>query len=171
MKNTRSSILWPQVRCWNLRLRNFLHSAWAGFIRFLCIPCDTGIFLHILGIERADILLAENFNAINRGTVAEIFAGLELLKSSDSHARRQLYCWHREKPQSSAQVDYLVQKGSSIIPIEVKAGTQGGMKSLELFMKEKNINRGVRCSLENFAQRENFDIYPLYAISNLYTAV
>jgi len=42
------------------------------------------------------------------------------------------------------------------------------MKSLDIFMKEKNIERGIRTSLENFGQREKFDIVPLYAISNLY---
>ncbi|MCL2440173.1 MAG: AAA family ATPase [Treponema sp.] len=132
------------------------------------IPCDIGIFLHVLGIERSEILFADNFNAINKGALAEIFVGLELLKNAASHAQRQLYSWHREKAQSSAQIDYLIQKGSSIIPIEVKSGTQGGMKSLQIFMKEKDIKRGVRTSLENFAVRESFDIYPLYAISNLY---
>ena len=132
------------------------------------IPCDTGIFLHILGIERSEILLAQNFKTVNKGALAEVFAGLELLKNSSSHSRRQLYCWHREKPQSSAQIDYLIQKGSSIVPIEIKSGTQGGMKSLKLFMQEKKISRGVRASLENFTEKESFDVYPLYAISNLY---
>jgi predicted AAA+ superfamily ATPase len=132
------------------------------------IPCDTGIFLHILGIEIAKILLSDDFKTVNQGALAEIHAGLELLKSGGTHARRQLYCWVREKAQSSAQIDYLIQSGSSIIPIEVKSGTQGGMKSLNIFMKEKNIKRGIRTSLENFAQEDKFDIYPLYAISNLY---
>jgi predicted AAA+ superfamily ATPase len=132
------------------------------------IPCDTGIFLHILGIEKSDILLADNFAAVNRGALAEIFAGLELLKNGGTHARRQLYCWHREKAQSSAQIDYLIQQGSTIVPVEVKSGTQGGMKSLSIFMAEKNISRGIRTSLENFARKDDFDIYPLYAISNLY---
>ena len=132
------------------------------------IPCDTGIFLHILGIEKSDILLANDFNAVNRGSLAEIFAGLELLKSGGTQARRKLYCWRREKAQSSAQIDYLIQRGTSIVPIEVKSGTQGGMKSLKLFMAEKNISRGIRTSLENFARRDDFDIYPLYAVSNLY---
>ena len=135
------------------------------------IPCDTGIFLHILGIERSEILLAENFRTINKGALAEIYTGLELLKNGGTHTRRQLYCWHREKAQSSAQIDYLIQLGSSIVPIEVKSGTQGGMKSLKLFMKEKGIARGVRTSLENFARENDFDIYPLYAISNLYRQI
>ncbi|MCL2277413.1 MAG: ATP-binding protein [Treponema sp.] len=132
------------------------------------IPCDTGIFLHILGIDKSEILLSDNFKTINQGALAEIFAGLELLKSGRTHAKRQLYCWIREKAQSSAQIDFLIQKGLSIIPIEVKSGTQGGMKSLKIFMKEKNIKRGVRASLENFSVSDTFDIYPLYAISNLY---
>jgi predicted AAA+ superfamily ATPase len=132
------------------------------------IPCDTGIFLHILGIDKSKILIKNDFKTVNRGALAEIFTGLELLKSAKSHAQRQLYCWHREKAQSSAQIDYLIQKGSDIIPIEVKSGTQGGMKSLKLFMAEKSISRGVRASLENFSTERDFDIYPLYAVSNLY---
>jgi len=132
------------------------------------IPCDTGIFLHVLGIDKSEILLADDFKTVNKGTLAEIFAGLELLKSGGVHTRRQLYCWHREKAQSSAQIDYLIQRGHEIIPIEVKSGTQGGMKSLRLFMKEKNIKYGIRASLENFARRDSYDIYPLYAVSNLY---
>jgi predicted AAA+ superfamily ATPase len=131
------------------------------------IPCDTGIFLHILGINTAEILIADDFKTVNRGALAEIFAGLELLKSSSTHIQRQLYCWHREKRQSGAQIDYLIQRSSAIVPIEVKSGTQGGMKSLQIFMQEKNIRRGVRTSLENFAREERFDIYPLYALSNL----
>ncbi|MCL2181286.1 MAG: ATP-binding protein [Treponema sp.] len=132
------------------------------------IPCDTGIFLHILGIDKTRILLSDDLKTINYGALAEIYAGLELLKNSGTHAQRQLYCWSREKAQSSAQIDYLIQRGTVIIPIEVKSGTQGGMKSLNIFLKEKNINRGIRTSLENFAIEDTFDIYPLYAISNLY---
>lgn len=135
------------------------------------IPCDTGIFLHILGIDKSQILLADDFKTVNQGALAEIFAGLELLKNAANHARRQLYCWSREKAQSSAQIDYLIQQGSSIVPIEVKSGTQGGMKSLSIFMKEKNINYGIRTSLENFAYKDNLDIFPLYAISNLYVNI
>ena len=59
-----------------------------------------------------------------------------------------------------------MQKGG-IIPIEVKSGTQGSMQSLHLFMKEKNIKRGVRTSLENFGRYGDIDIYPLYAIGNI----
>jgi hypothetical protein len=41
------------------------------------------------------------------------------------------------------------------------------MQSLRRFMKEKNIRKGIRTSLENFAHYEDIDVYPMYAISNL----
>jgi uncharacterized protein len=133
------------------------------------IPCDTGIFLHTLGL-RSEILPASDFSAINRGSLAEIFCGLELLKASSCYTQQELFCWQRSAGSGSshgnAQVDFIVQKGG-IIPIEVKSGTQGGMQSLRLFMKEKNIKRGVRTSLENFGRYEDIDIYPLYAIGNV----
>jgi len=134
------------------------------------IPCDTGLFLQILGL-RSEILPAANFSAVNRGSLAEIFTGLELLKAASCYKPLELFCWQRSagpgSARGSAQVDFLVQKGSRIIPIEVKSGTQGGMQSLRLFMKEKNIEKGVRTSLENFGRSGAIDIYPLYAIGNI----
>jgi len=134
------------------------------------IPCDTGLFLQILGL-RSEILPAADFSAVNRGSLAEIFCGLEMIKSSSCYKPQELFCWQRSanpgSAHGSAQVDFIVQKGSRIIPIEVKSGTQGGMQSLRLFMKEKNIERGVRTSLENFGRSGDIDIYPLYAIGNI----
>lgn len=134
------------------------------------LPCDTGIFLQTLGLRSA-ILPAADFSAVNRGALAEIFAGLELLKAGSCYTPQELFCWQRSAGSSAvhgnAQVDFLVQKGSGIIPIEVKAGTQGSMQSLRLFMKEKHIERGIRTSLENFGQYDDIDIYPLYALGNI----
>jgi len=134
------------------------------------IPCDTGIFLQTLGL-RAEILPANDFFAVNKGALAEIFVGLELLKAASCYKQLELFCWQRsanpDTSKGSAQVDFLIQKGSNIIPIEVKSGTQGSMQSLRLFMNEKNIKRGVRTSLENFGYSGDIETYPLYAIGNL----
>ena len=133
--------------------------------RFILL--DTGLFQRILDLDAAQILVSNNFEAINRGAIAEIFVGLELIKGSSCYNPIFLYCWQREKRQSSAQVDYLIQQGEQILPIEVKAGTQGAMQSLRWFMSEKNIKKGIRTSLENFAHYENIDVFPMYAISNV----
>jgi predicted AAA+ superfamily ATPase len=132
------------------------------------LPCDTGVFLQTLGL-RSEILPADDFTAVNRGALAEVFTGLELIKAASCYRPQELYCWQRSAGTGSgnAQVDFVIQKGSSIIPIEVKSGATGTMQSIRLFMKEKNIQRGVRTSLENFGQYEDIEVYPLYAIGNL----
>jgi len=135
------------------------------FQRFIMF--DTGLFQHVLNLDAAQILMSNNFQAVNKGAIAEIFVGLELIKGSSCYNPVSLYCWRREKRQGNAQVDYLIQQNEQVVPIEVKAGTQGAMQSLHLFMAEKNIQRGVRTSLENFAHYENIDVYPMYAISKL----
>jgi predicted AAA+ superfamily ATPase len=132
------------------------------------IPFDTGIFLHTLGL-RSEILPAADFAAVNKGALAEVSVGLELIKAASFFAPAELFCWQRSagKERGNAQVDYVVQKGSAIIPIEVKSGSTGTMQSLRLFMKEKNLKRGVRASLENFGNAGGIDVYPLYAVGNL----
>ena len=131
------------------------------------IMLDTGLFQHVLGLDAAQIVITNDFQTINRGAIAEIFVGLELIKGSSCYNPISLYCWQREKRQASAQVDFLIQQGEQILSIEVKSGNQGAMQSLRLFMAEKNIGRGIRTSLENFSHYENIDVIPLYAISNL----
>jgi predicted AAA+ superfamily ATPase len=121
--------------------------------------CDTGLFLNILsrnaggGRAAAQILEASDFAAVNRGALAEIATGLEFIKSSSCYDTVQLYCWQRsvtgKNPrQSSAQVDFIIQRGDSIVPVEVKSGERGTMQSLRLFLAEKDIPRGIRISME-----------------------
>ena len=50
----------------------------------------------------------------------------------------------REGKSSNAEVDYVIQHGFNIIPIEVKAGSSGSLKSLHTFMAEKSFKYAVR---------------------------
>jgi len=128
---------------------------------------DTGILMRMLGLNLAELFVQGIENLTNKGSLAEVFVANELVKNSSCFEPPQLYCWHREKKDSQAEVDFVVQKGYDIIPIEVKAGTRGSMQSLRIFMEEKRSVYGVRTSQENFAQYDNIKVYPLYAISNL----
>jgi len=128
---------------------------------------DTGIYQRILGLKVADLLLNDDVEVINKGNIAELFVGLELLKSSPCYERTGLYYWHREAKNSQAEVDYVIQIQDVIIPLEVKAGTKGAMQSMYLFMNEKKSSFGIRVSLENFSEFENVKVIPLYAVSNL----
>jgi uncharacterized protein len=126
---------------------------------------DTGLFQNILGLNIA-ALLPDIKNIINKGAIAEQFWGLEFLKYQLPTTAPKLYYWHREKPNANAEVDYVVQQGNEIIPVEIKSSAKGSMQSLHKFMEEKNKTVGYRFSLENFAAYDKIKVMPLYAVSS-----
>ena len=128
---------------------------------------DTGLLQRILNLEISDILSSDDIQVVNRGAIAETFVGTELVKSASCYSTYPLYCWHREKSGSNAEVDYVVQLGTRIFPIEVKSGSKGSMQSMRLFLEIKGIAKGIRTSLENFSSYEDILVYPLYAIRNI----
>lgn len=128
---------------------------------------DTGVLLRMLGLDLAEMYARGMDDLINKGSLAEIFVATELVKNSSCFELPRLFCWHREKKDSQAEVDFVIQRNTEIIPVEVKSGTKGSMQSLRVFMSEKRPRYGVRTSLENFSAYENIMVFPLYAISNL----
>jgi predicted AAA+ superfamily ATPase len=128
---------------------------------------DTGIYQRFLKLDLGQLLTSESLEQVNKGALAELFVGLELLKSAPCTNPTQLYYWQREKPGSSAEVDYVVQSGKDIVPLEVKSGTKGSMQSMFQFLSEKKYPYGIRCSMENFDTYQNVKIYPLYGVSGI----
>lgn len=128
---------------------------------------DTGIFQRILGLNIGNLLIEDDFSVINKGNLAELSVGLELIKNVSFYEKKDLYYWQREAKNSQAEVDYVIQKQDKIIPIEVKAGTKGAMQSMYLFLEEKKSEFGIRISLENFSEIDKIKIIPLYGVRNL----
>jgi len=131
------------------------------------IPFDTGIFQRIIGLNLGELVLEDDFALINKGNIAEIYVGLELLKNTSCYEIGNLFYWQREAKNSQAEVDYVIQKGRGLIPIEVKSGTKGAMQSMYKFLEEKQSSYGIRTSLENFGKIEKIKIIPLYAIGQI----
>jgi predicted AAA+ superfamily ATPase len=127
---------------------------------------DTGLLQRLLNLDMDNVLLSSDVNLVNKGTLAEVFVGLELLKYGSCYERQSLYYWLRLEKGAQAEIDYVLSKSDAIIPIEVKAGTKGSMQSLYRFMELKKTKLGIRTSLENFGSIGNIEIYPLYAIEN-----
>jgi predicted AAA+ superfamily ATPase len=128
---------------------------------------DTGIFQRFLRLDLSQLLFGNNIEQINKGALAEMFVATELVKAQNNRLPAELYYWQREKSGSNAEVDYVVQIGQEIVPVEVKAGTKGSMQSMLLFLNEKKYPYGIRCSMENFGTFQNVKIVPLYAISQI----
>ena len=128
---------------------------------------DTGILQRLLGLKLIDILVSKEFDFVNKGNIAELYVGLELIKATSFYEMAQLYYWQRDKRNSQAEVDYVLQKNYDIVPLEVKSGKQGKMQSLNLFLKEKELPFGYRTSLENYAEYGKIKVIPLYAVAEL----
>jgi predicted AAA+ superfamily ATPase len=130
------------------------------------------LFLDVGLAKRASYLdLGSIFNEdvflINQGLFTEQFVGQELLAHSDRKSQGALYFWVREEKNSSAEVDFVITIGSQIVPIEVKSGSTGRLKSLKIFMTEKNIPLGIRLSAGQLSLEENILSVPFYMIAEL----
>lgn len=103
---------------------------------------DSGLLNYFVGIQK-EILSSENLNGVYQGTLIEHLVGQELL-AIQFNALSTLHFWVKEKKQSLAEIDYLLPFDSQLIPIEVKAGSEGTLKSLHLFMDEVPHAMAVR---------------------------
>jgi predicted AAA+ superfamily ATPase len=93
---------------------------------------DTGLLNYFVGIQK-EIIDTDDLNKIYQGTLIEHLIGQELL-AFQYNALSALHFWVREKKESTAEVDYLFPYNGLIIPIEVKSGVAGSLKSLPSFM-------------------------------------
>ncbi len=101
------------------------------------IALDTGLMNYKLGI-RTEILKTQDLNNIYRGRIAEQAVGRELL-SMYSEKQAVVGYWYRDKKGATASLDYVLSLDSSMIPIEVKSGATGTLKSLFQFVDESDV--------------------------------
>lgn len=144
------------------------------FIKYIFL--DSGLLLRLLGMESTSgqsemsklILVGAATDLVNKGHLTEMVAGLEMLKYNTPTQRHDLYYWQNLSRGAQAEVDYVIVKDMKVVPIEVKAGTTGSMKSMYQFMSDKSLEYGIRTSLENFGMINAIEIIPLYALSNIF---
>lgn len=106
------------------------------------IYLDIGLCSHSLGLTR-DQIRDKIIDPKYDGALSEEFIGQELL-ASDDYNRKELFFWVREEKGASSEIDYLIQKEGRLIPVEIKSGSQGSLKSLHQFLHRSNTNFGIR---------------------------
>jgi len=103
---------------------------------------------------------------INDGAVAEQYAGQELLACADPYAEPGLYFWAMEARGSKAEVDYIIEVDGMPVPVEVKAGARGSLKSMRLFLSENpQTPLGIRYSMQALSYCDKILSIPLFMIS------
>ena len=128
---------------------------------------DVGLLNRNAGIA-VNELLSQDILLINQGAIAEQLVGQELIAYQDCYEEAKLYYWCREEKGSLAEVDYVLNVDSQIIPVEVKSGKSGRFEISTVNAKRKEFNS--RCSYfatSTLQLHENLLSVPFYLIGEL----
>ena len=132
---------------------------------FKVIFLDIGLFHAISGIY-SETAREKELAAIFKGAVAEQFVGQELIANNSPFRKAELFYWGRKAKNSTAEVDYLIEKEGRIMPIEVKSGTVAHMKSLHIFLEKYQSKTGIKISQLQFNQKPPVLSIPFYGIES-----
>ena len=111
---------------------------------FKLIFLDIGLMNAICGLDWQTIAGQTETQLVNAGPGAEQFIGQHLQFLLAERPNRELTYWLREGRSNNAEVDYVCEFGSRIVPMEVKAGRTGKLKSLHQFVADRWVPFAVR---------------------------
>ena len=142
---------------------------------FKALFLDIGLVNRICGLP---LVGTEELITVNEGALAEQFVGQQLLSAAPAFETPQLHYWAREARNANAEVDFVISRQQDILPVEVKAGRTGTLRSMFQFLREKNRKRALRFhtgspALEklNLSGNEGTTVellsLPLYAVGQL----
>ena len=112
---------------------------------FKLISMDVGIMNFLCGGRWESLSQATSQTLVNEGALAEQFIGQHLAFLDPG--KPSLHYWLREGKSENAEVDYVVAEDGKILPIEVKAGAAGSLKSIHQFCHEKKCMMALRFDL------------------------
>lgn len=115
--------------------------------KYKVILLDVGLVNSLLGLTWDSGQNIEEVIFNNEGALAEQVAGQLLLCLLPEYQEPQLYYWLRENASANAEVDYLIQYQNKVIPIEVKAGSTGTLRSLHNLMHIRQLKQAVRFNM------------------------
>ncbi len=143
------------LKCTNASLAQAPLKAYYELNNFKLYMGDIGLLTQHSGTPITSILspLEQGYNFM--GALAENYVA-QALKSNGY----ELAYWTSE---GKAEVDFLIQEGNQIIPIEVKAGTNTQSRSLSVLMQRYSCESAIRLSQKNFGKRHAIKEIPLYA--------
>ncbi|MBN1906703.1 MAG: ATP-binding protein [Deltaproteobacteria bacterium] len=123
---------------------------------FKALMLDVGLISAQLGLSSVKPTKTKELIFTNKGGIAEQFVGQQLRSVQAVSTDPQLFYWQRTGGRLG-EIDYIIQHADKIIPVEVKSGTAGGMKSLHQFMAEKKLELAVRID-SNTPRVEDVDL-------------
>ena len=130
---------------------------------FKIIGLDCGLVQNLLSANNESLYVSDFSSEI----ITEQFVGQELRVYGDPYDLNRLYYWFNDAKNASAEIDYLIEIGKHIIPVEVKASHRGRLKSLRYFMDKYKAPLGIRISANPLSFEEGILSVPFYAVPEI----
>jgi len=111
---------------------------------FKVLLLDTGLVSSLVGLSLVGLSPGADLMLSHRGGLAEQVVGQLLRLLPPAHEQPSLFYWQRQSSGAEAELDYVIQNGPHLVPVEVKSGSTGTLRSLHLFMAERNLPLAVR---------------------------
>lgn len=116
---------------------------------------DVGLLGAAAGLQPETLLDGSIFFVEFKGALSEQFVLQELKLQTDS-----VYYWSASK--SKGEVDFVIEDGGKVWPIEVKSGTNAQSKSLRSFIEKYGLKQGIRLSLLPYRKQDWLTNFPFY---------
>ncbi|MDR0499916.1 MAG: DUF4143 domain-containing protein, partial [Coriobacteriales bacterium] len=120
---------------------------------------DVGLIKHIANITNKSILLSEGFAF--KGQLAENYVLQQLLPLLGYSPHFYAYAQNRE-------IDFVIQSGEDIVPIEVKAGENKSAISFKHYIQKYKPEIAVRFSANEFIKNGAITNIPLYFVEKMF---
>ena len=114
-----------------------------------------------------EMIFNKDLMQINQGALTEQFVGQHLLTMQPNYDRAELFYWKQDSRGSQAEIDYLFAVNNKPIPLEVKAGKTGRLKSMHIYMQKHNVPLGIKLSTDALDTSGSIWSIPLYLVEEL----
>ena len=119
---------------------------------YKCLFLDVGLASFMTGVDWESLGRWDDRQLVHEGGLAEQFIGQHLLFRKRGLEEPSLYYWLRQAKSTNAEVDFVIEHRRNVVPVEVKAGTAGRMRSLHYFLA-RSLKKRVRIAVR-------FDLNP-----------
>jgi hypothetical protein len=130
-------------------------AGYEDLLSFKIYYSDVGLFAAKSNLPHAAILTG-NFGGEIKGALVENYVAAELTASGI-----RPYYWESN---NTSEVDFVVQLGGKVVPVEAKASINTKAKSLDVFRKKYGCGFAIRISSKNFGFENGIKSVPLYAV-------
>ena len=137
-------------------------TAYEDFNSFKLFVLDVGLLGAMTDLQANTIIDGNRIFEEFKGAIAEQY----VLQQFKTIKDLPVFYWSNET--SRAEIDFVIQIKSDVVPVEVKAERNLQAKSLKVYMEKFKPNYAIRTSMADYKKTDNLIDLPLYVIEKIF---